>query len=117
MRKSTEFAFPPKPLSGMARNSPGCRPSTIEEKPCTGWPGRGKVMPLIVPGLPVTNAPDTGGPAYVATGRTARPTRTGPGGSEPAGLETARGARRTGRAASVIVARFARFWRRVGAHG
>ncbi len=50
MRKSPEFALPPNPLSGIARYSPGRRPSMIDEKPCTGCEGSGNVTPLTTPG-------------------------------------------------------------------
>src|SRR4029453_3199362 len=74
MRKSWEFVFEPNPLSGMARNSPGLRPSTIDEKPRTGCEGRGKSIPLNGGGTP---APAGGPGARVSAGRTARPTRVG----------------------------------------
>src|SRR3954447_15584199 len=70
MRKSLELSFRPYPLSGMARYSPGCLPSTIEEKPWTGCDGRGKVIPL----AEVIPAPLGGPGASVSTGSTARPT-------------------------------------------
>ena len=38
----------PNPLSGMARYSPGWRPETTAEKPCTGCDGVGNEIPLIV---------------------------------------------------------------------
>ncbi len=59
MRKSFDVAFAPNPLSGMARYSPGTRPSTIDEKPCTGCDGSGKLIPLTTPGG--SSVPD-GGP-------------------------------------------------------
>src|SRR5215207_6227375 len=74
MRKSLEFAFAPNPLSAMARNSPGLRPSTIDEKPSTGCEGRGNTIPLNGGRTP---APAGGPGARVSAGRTARPTRVG----------------------------------------
>src|SRR3954447_21847365 len=71
MRKSLELALLPYQLSGMARYSPGDRPSMIDEKPWTGCDGRGKVIPL----AEGTRAPLGGPGASVSTGSTARPTR------------------------------------------
>ena len=73
MRKSPEFALAPKPLSGIARYSPGRRPSMIEEKPWTGWDGSGNVIPFCTPGG--SSVPAGGPGASVAAGRTARPAR------------------------------------------
>ena len=55
IRKSREFSFEPKPLSVMARYSPGRVPATIAEKPSTGCAGRGNATPLTTPdpGSPV----------------------------------------------------------------
>src|SRR4051794_25277482 len=72
----------------MAKYSPRWRPSTIAEKPATGCPARGKVMPLTVPGG--RNVPETGGPSIVFAGRTARPTSTGPRCAGLAGVEDVR---------------------------
>ena len=73
MRKSAELALAPYPLSGIARISPGRRPSTIAENPSTGCDGSGNVIPL----ADVAAAPDGGPSASVSTGRTARPTSRG----------------------------------------
>ena len=42
IRKSREFSFEPKPLSAMARYSPGRFPATIAEKPSTGCARQGE---------------------------------------------------------------------------
>ena len=73
MRKSAEFDLDPKPLSGMARYSPGRRPSMIEEKPWTGCEGSGKVTPFTTPGG--SRFPLVGPGAYVCAGSTALPSR------------------------------------------
>src|SRR3954449_12976186 len=102
MRKSFELDFEPYPLSGMARYSPGCRPSTIDEKPWTGCKGSGKVIPLTTPGG--RNVPLTGPAAYVSTGSTARPTRaTCDGPSAPAEASTAAAATTPKHAATVAM--------------
>ena len=75
MRKSLELVLLPNPLSGIARISPGSRPSTIAEKPSTGWEASGKVMPLIV--CPAKKPPAGGPGAYVSTDSTALPTNRG----------------------------------------
>src|SRR4029453_10763575 len=86
MRKSRELAFAPKPLSGIARISPGLRPLSTAEKPSTGCDGVGNEIPLIV--WPAKNDPDGGPGAYVATGSTARPSSVGSGVEADAGLAT-----------------------------
>jgi len=83
MRKSRELAFAPKPLSGIARNSPGVRPLNTDEKPSTGCDGVGNEIPLIV--CPAKNEPAGGPGAYVAAGSTARPSRVGLGVEADAG--------------------------------
>src|SRR5215468_2310724 len=83
MRKSPEVALDPKPLSGIARYSPGLRPSMTEEKPWTGCEASGNVMPLTTPGG--SRVPAGGPGASVAAGRTALPARvTLEGSVEPA---------------------------------
>jgi hypothetical protein len=49
----------------------------MEENPSTGCDGSGKLIPFVV--VPAKKVPAGGPGAYVATGRTARPSKVGCG--------------------------------------